>query len=382
MAVVVANPHTDAWYEARKTAIGASEIAAAAGLSVYQTPLEIYLRKRGELPPLEETDAMRLGKALEPVVKQEFVHHTGIQLRVEEPPMFRHPKHAEIVATPDGIISPREDLQLAPGTDLVIPHGEMELLETKTASWRMKGYWGGELTDAVPDQYLCQAQIQMEVCGASLCHVAVLFDGCTFKRFMVQRNDELIDLLVKAGLRLMSRVKDARPPDPDWMHSTTAGLISKICKTTTDAKIMLSDEGQHRFFEAESLAKDIKDRQARRETLIAQVNYEIGGYYAGVLSDGRMVKRIDVAPSQIPAYERAGYSYLRAVKADSGRIVEREEQPAIQVDEDKRLSAVELSPQVKLLCQGNDRGTNENGGTSAAESGTAAAGTSESVTGE
>lgn len=320
MPQIVAAPHTEAWHEARKTALGASEIAAAAGLSIYQTPLELYLRKRGELPPIEETDAMRLGKRLEPVVKAEFCDRTGLKLLDQEPPMYRHDEYSEIVATPDGIITPEV------------------LLETKTANWRMKKYWGDEDTDAIPDQYHCQTMCQMAVMNATMCHVAVLFDGQTLKTYQVHRNDELIDLLLKAGLKLMAAIRDGRRPDPDWSHPTTHAIIKVMCKTTLSTRMLLSPEGQQTWFRSAELGEQIKAMEEEREILRAKVNLEIGEHYAGVLDNGQMVKRITVEPKLVPeelvpAHVRKGKSYLLAVKSDNGRIVERIERDEVPLIE-------------------------------------------------
>lgn len=159
-AEIVARPHTPEWYAARNTGIGASEIAAAAGLSPYQTPLELYLRKRGEMPPFEGNDATRMGTLLEPVVKSEFKRITGLIPIDENPPMYRSRDRQWMTATPDMIVT------------------ETELAEFKTASWRMKSSWGDENSDAIPDQYLCQTQWQMAVVGPEFVavHVPVLFD--------------------------------------------------------------------------------------------------------------------------------------------------------------------------------------------------------------
>lgn len=317
MPRIVAAPHSEAWHEARKTALGASEIAAAAGLSVYQTPLELYLRKRGEIPPIEDNDAMRLGRKLEPVVKSEFCERTGLVLIDQEPPMFRHDVHDEIVATPDGIITPDE------------------LLETKTANFRMKKFWGDEETDAVPEQYLCQAQAQMAVMNAKRCHVAVLFDGRTLNIYQVDRNEELIELLLSSGLKLMAMVRDGRPPEPDWSHPTTAAIVRIVCQTKLDTRVMLSPEGVAAWMWSEQIKEEIKRLEFERETCRAKVNWEIGDHYAGVLPNGMMAKRITVAPKYIeeklvPAHMKEAYSYLKMVKGDTGRIVERFDEPAEQ----------------------------------------------------
>ena len=222
MPIVVAKPHTPEWYGARGTGIGASEIGIAAGLSPYQTPRELYHRKRGELPPIEDNDAMRLGRLLEPVVKSEFTTRTGIVLADPEPPMYRHARHTPIVATPDGIID------------------DVTIFEAKTASWRMKSQWGDQESDAIPDHYLCQTQAQMAVMDAAVCHVAVLFDGATLKTYRVLRNDELIRHLIAAALELWERIKDGNPPDVDWEHASTPGLIKELHQTVNDTRIVLT----------------------------------------------------------------------------------------------------------------------------------------------
>jgi putative phage-type endonuclease len=311
MPVVVAKPHTPEWFAARQTGIGASEIAVAAGLSPYQTPLELYHRKRGELPPIEDNDAMRLGRLLEPVVKSEFTTRTGIVLADPEPPMYRHAKHDPIVATPDGIID------------------DMTIFEAKTASWRMKQFWGDESSDFVPDQYLCQINAQMAVMDAAVCHLAVLFDGSALKTYKVMRNDQLIKHLIAAALELWERIENGDPPDPNWEHASTVDLIKTLHDSVTDTRIVLDDEMVALWTERERQAAIEKEAEKKKDMLNAQVMHALGDHLAGLLPDGRMVKRIIVKPKWVeeelvPAHEKKGKHYLLAVKSDGGRIVERD----------------------------------------------------------
>lgn len=305
MPTVVAKPHSPEWYKARETAIGASEIAVAAGLSPYQTPLELYHRKRGELPPIEDNDAMRLGRLLEPVVKSEFTTRTGIVLADPEPPMYRHAKHDPIVATPDGIID------------------DTTIFEAKTASWRMKTQWGDQDSDFIPDQYLCQTMAQMAVMDAALCHVAVLFDGATLKTYKVLRNDELIKHLIAAALELWERIRDGKPPEPNWEHASTPGLIRALHSTINDTRIVLNDQEIEAWETFERLGKEAKVIEEQRDIAKAFVLHGIGDHGAGLLPDGRMVRR-KVIPGTSVSYERKEYIDIRAVKSDAGRIVERD----------------------------------------------------------
>lgn len=295
------DPLTPAWHEARSQCIGASEIAAAAGLSPYQTALELYARKRNELPPIEDNDAMRMGRLLEPVVKAEFVRSSGLALRDPNPPMFIHPDFNVISATPDGIID------------------DATLLECKTASWRMKGFWGDEDTDAVPDHYLCQTQAQMAVMGADLVHLAVLFDGFTLKSFKVLRNDDLIALLISAALELWERIKNGDPPEPTWNHASTPKLIRAMHQSVNDVRVMLSDEAATAWGVQAELGKLITENEKKREELKARCFHEIGDNFAGVLPSGQMIRRKWIEGGH-RSFDVAGRWDYRAVRFDNGPI--------------------------------------------------------------
>lgn len=299
--VPVAAALSPEWHAARSQTIGASEMAAACGLSPYQTPLELYLRKRGEIPPVEDNDAMRMGRLLEPVVKAEFIRSSGIALADPNPMMFRHPEHELLSATPDGIID------------------DVTLFEAKTASWRMKGEWGDEYTDDVPTQYLVQTQAQMSVMGADLVHLAVLFDGAVLKTFKVLRNDDLILLLTSAALELLERIKNGDAPEPNFEHPSTPKLIRTMHKTVNDVRVMLSDEAVAARLEYERLGKIAKDAEKQQEQLKAIYEAEIGDNFAGVLPDGNMIRRKWMEKSHRSFDVEARFDY-RKVKFDNGFI--------------------------------------------------------------
>lgn len=303
--IEVAKPLTPEWYAARSTGIGASEVAAAAGLSPYQTPLELYHRKRGELTEIEPTEPMIMGNLLEPVVKARFTQIEGITFADPSPPMFRHGVHQPITATPDAIIDPAT------------------LFEAKTASWRMKGSWGEQDSDAVPDHYLCQCQQQMAVMNASAVRLAVLFDGAELKRFTVLRNDDLITLLISAALELWERIQNGDPPEPNWTHPSTPRLIREIHSSINDSRIELSPDETAAWEKYEELGRMVRETEQHREELKARVLHAIGDHYAGLLPDGRMVRRkvIEKAPYTVTPKP---YVDVRCVKADDGRIVSRE----------------------------------------------------------
>ncbi len=304
--IKVAESMSPEWFSARSKSIGASEVAAAAGLSPYQTPLELYQRKRGELPPIEDNDPMRMGRLLEPVVKSEFARTTGMTFIDPNPPMYRHAVHEIITATPDAIID------------------DMTLLEAKTASWRMKSSWGEQDSDDVPTHYLCQCQQQMAVMNAAVVHLAVLFDGAQLKTFKVLRNDDLIALLIAAANELWERIQDGNPPEPDWEHSSTPSLIRQIHGTIEDTRIEL-DETEIAYWRKYQRAGElIKRLELKQQECKARVLHAIGDNFAGILDDGKMIRRKEI-PATSYTVDKKAYVDVRMVKADDGRIVERTE---------------------------------------------------------
>jgi len=294
---IVAMPHTPEWYAARNTGIGASEIAAAAGLSPYQTPLELYLRKRGEMPAFEGNDATRMGTLLEPVVKAEFKRIAGVVPIDENPSMYRHFLRKWMTATPDMIVT------------------ETELGEVKTASWRMKSSWGDEHSDAIPDQYLCQTQWQMGVMGTEFTavYVPVLFDGFETKIYRVERNELMIGYLIDAGRELWERIKNGDPPEPNWEHESTPKLIKEMHSEINGQVVELGDITADAWFTYERLRKEVKELETRRERYKSEVMYAIGENYAGDLGDGRILRRKLIEKKGHPVGP-SSYIEFRAVK--------------------------------------------------------------------
>lgn len=186
----------------RPVIFGASEAAAACGMSPYTTPLELFLLKRRELDPEEENDAMRLGKKLEPIVLDEYQLRTGRVLAVDLP-MFLHADHAFMAATPDAMAE----------SDTVA-------VDAKTSSFRRYNRsadvadekFGEEGTDQMPSDYVLQAQQQIAVLGVDSVDFPVLFDGRTLRIYTVQRNDELINIVTSAERELAERIASDDPP--------------------------------------------------------------------------------------------------------------------------------------------------------------------------
>jgi putative phage-type endonuclease len=289
-------PKTPEWYSERQSHIGGSEAAAACGISRWQQPLDLYMRKRGMIPEQIETDAMRMGTALEPVVREEWTLRTGRQCSWNYPMMWR----AECP-----IVSATIDC-------LTIPEGDP--LELKTSSWRRADEWGEEGTDQVPDDYILQCQQEMYVVGAERCELAVLLDGRTLKLYAIARHEKLIDGIIRTETELWQRIQAGDPPEPKWNHPRTMDLIKELYGVNEGAATDLPPEIVAAWGNVREFNKRIKELEEQRDADKARVLAAMGEAAIADLGDGLQLVRSKVNRKEYTA-KATSYISLRERKA-------------------------------------------------------------------
>jgi hypothetical protein len=175
--------------------LGATAVAAIAGVSPWRTPFEQYLVSIGELDPeARQTDEERRrkerGHRLENVCLDWYAEDHGPIERVYR--TIHHPRLSVVRVHPDARRRPWRETR--------------RLVEAKTAARR----W-----DAVPRHVEAQSQMLMAATKADVVDVAVLgFDGPPHV-FEVPRNDELIGALEDLAATFWDRVQRRDPPPID-----------------------------------------------------------------------------------------------------------------------------------------------------------------------
>lgn len=298
--IFVAEANTPEWLAARRHFLTASDAPKILGVSQYGTPLDVYADKKGLLPPQDDNVAMRMGRRLECVVKDEFCHVTGAEVEVYPCPMFRPPSNEFMSATPDAILITGD------------------LLECKTTTWRTAKRFGEDESDDIPEEWLCQVQQQLFVMGRDVARIAALIDGRTLKTFRVERNDALIELLIAAERKLWERIKNDDPPEPDWNHEHTVDLIRAMHGCTQGKTIRLDDEYQTIWNRQVELAAIEKDAHDRRELLRAQILHRMGEAECAILPDETTISRIYVKGCHVE-FDRKSYYMLKARAGGSGQ---------------------------------------------------------------
>jgi putative phage-type endonuclease len=176
---------TDEWREARRGLITATDIPILMGLSPYRSEAALAREKLGgDFEP--ENLAMRIGAALEPVIKDEYERRTGATLRRFHG-MVRHPEIEWAAASPDWRLV-----------------GERKLVEGKRGD--AKRWQSGEL----PQDVEAQARWQMGVAGYPACDVAALIYS-DLKLFTVEHDEATFADLVTIAADFRQRLAAGGP---------------------------------------------------------------------------------------------------------------------------------------------------------------------------
>jgi len=210
------------WLEYRKLGIGGSDASVVCGINRYKSPVELWMEKTNQLPYQEAGEAAYWGSILESVVRTEFTKRTGIEVDTLSR-LLQSNEHPFMLANLDGICTHPD-------------HGICGF-EAKTAS----AYKSGEWDNTIPDAYLLQIQHYMAVTGYRGFYIAVLIGGNTFKWKFIERDEELISMLIKIESDFWRHVQNNTPPPLDGSDASKEYLSKRFPDSIQKSQIVLPD---------------------------------------------------------------------------------------------------------------------------------------------
>jgi putative phage-type endonuclease len=286
----------------RSSGIGASEAAAACGLSPYQQTAELYLRKVGEAPDIETTEAMLFGTCIEAGGIRFFSELNNIPVKYPMPTV-RHPEHAFMLATPDAEITSDEGL------------------EFKSMGWqlaRQVEQYG--LADICP-QYVLQAQQQMACMGWQVVRLVALVER-TLKEWPIERNERLINTMIEREGVFWDHVQRRICPDIDFTKAGALRAVEALYPEIKTGAVVRFDEDANAAAEAyEKLGKQASEIKDQRDQYKAFCLNTIGENYGGLMSDGRMMRRKEITRKGY-VVEPSTYIDVRIAKYDGSKVLE------------------------------------------------------------
>lgn len=259
------------WLKLRTEGIGGSDVSIVAGINPYKSVFQLWMEKTGLMIPVqEENEYLHFGTVLEPVVRQEFIDRTGIQVR-QKNAVLQHPEHPFMFANLDGIV--------------LEENGGLSIFEAKTAS----AYKAKEWENHVPEEYQLQIQHYMAVTGAGKAYIAALIGGNQFVWHTVCRDEELIQLIIKMEKQFWEEhVLTKTPPELDGSEATSRYINQKYAESVANT-IELPQEALILLDSYDNLTEQIKKLTLNKDKAVNKLKEFLQENEKGYIED-RIVK--------------------------------------------------------------------------------------------
>lgn len=235
------------WRDERRRGLGGSDAAAAAGLSRWKSRYVLFMDKRAEIPVVEETRRMTLGKVFEDPIARLYAMDNEADV-VQIPALLQHPEIPWMLANVDRFVLDPETRQIGGA------------LECKMTDERMSRYWDdGE----APIEHQCQCIHYMAVTGLPWVDLTALI-GRDTTTLRIHRDEEAIANLIDVEDRFWKLVEANTPPsvDGEAAKSTLELLGQLFSDPSPDSRINME--------EATSTGELTRDLIGHRLAIVAQ----------------------------------------------------------------------------------------------------------------
>lgn len=291
------------WLNARACDVSSTEAAALFGLSPYQTPFELFHRKRdATLVEFEDNERMKWGRRLQAPIATGIAEDNGWSILQDGDLCYaRHINVAGMGTSFDYIVD-------APTFD---GPGILEIKNVDGLAFRGSWVDAGEDSEA-PAHIELQLQHQLEVLNLSWGCIAALIGGNRPVTIIRERDREVGARIVEKVRDLWRRVKENDPPRPDF--TADAEFISRLYGYAEPGKVLdLAATPNERiaalvaeYTEASKTAKYYEDsKDAARAELLTIV-----GSHERITAPGFTITASMVAPTRVE-YDRKGYRGFR-----------------------------------------------------------------------
>lgn len=256
--------HREEWLALRRNGIGGSEAAAIVGVDPWSTAFEVYWDKKGRVAAKETTRHMEWGHRLEDSIRRWFADKTGLPV-VHEKIMYQHPEHSFMLANMDGLV------------------GDDAILECKNTDWRNEDDWA----DGPPLHYTLQTNHYLAVSGRRRAYVAVLIGGNDPRYFVIERDEELIGMLIDAERDFWENNVLADVEPPVTARVSDKELLGGLWVPQPDSEILLPPEHVEHLMERKWKKAEMKRLEEEIDGHENAVKAYMGENIVGIGVDGK-----------------------------------------------------------------------------------------------
>lgn len=260
MSTTIIRPKDRAeWLEHRKHGIGSSEVATILGLNPWETPYQLWRRKKGLDTPKDETFAMKAGHYLEDAVSQFWADATG----------------REVIKSSAGdwliVNNEREFLRASPDRTYWIPglpksNENKGILECKTTQMSIDA-------DDLPKHWFCQVQYLLGVSELTQGSLAWLCSGREFGYKDIAFVEDFYGWMTEEIERFwVDNILGGIEP----AATSVADVVTKYARHTEGKIIEASVEILTAYTRLKEVRAEIAKAEAEKEELEAKIKIGFG----------------------------------------------------------------------------------------------------------
>ena len=253
--------------EARRSSLGASEIAAVAGIDPFRGAWDVWAEKMG-LDIAEPVAGSDMGHLFERPLLEYYSRQTGIALTYPE--TMRSPFESWMSATPDGLAADR-------------------VVQVKVVGKDMAYKWD----NGVPEYVVCQVQWEMIVTRRPLATVVACVGGTDYRALDIVADSEIQQSLFEIGREFWeSHVLTGAPPEPDASEACRKALSARYRKLSGEM-VPATRELIDLAYQHKRLGKQARALEAEREAIGNTLRLAIGDSSGFEWEDGRCTWKPD-----------------------------------------------------------------------------------------
>jgi putative phage-type endonuclease len=227
----------------RSLKLGGSEAASAVGVDPFRSRLMLWAEKTGRIER-HETEAMRWGRLLEPVIYAEL-ERSGFELVPLPDAEWSHKTLPWLAGHPDGF---------------TVVDGGRAVLEVKTAGQWSAADWHSDA--GAPLAYLVQAFHYMALTGCGAALLACLIGGQRLVIRTVYYEPALAERILEGEARFIEHLRTDTPPPPDGSDSARDAV--RGMHPSGDGKTVRLDQATW------AQVRELRARREQRKTIERQ----------------------------------------------------------------------------------------------------------------
>lgn len=243
------------WLKYRKQGITGTDAGAICGFNPYVSAFQVYQDKITEDIEAFDNESMRQGRDLEEYVAQRFMEETGLKVRRANA-IYQNEENPWMLADFDRLII-----------------GQKAGLECKTVSPYSADKWKD---NNIPFHYQMQVQHYLAVSGYDCWYIAAVIFGREFVVRKIERDEELIQYLIRIENRFWHDNVLARVmPDPDGSDNCSEVIAKMYFKSDNAKTVQL--QGYNKLLQRRmELDELIKKMETEKASIEQRVKIEMG----------------------------------------------------------------------------------------------------------